>query len=71
MDDDIDKQVQFISKLTRLSVEGKIEWRQHEFGGFVGRVMGRDVRVFELERPAGTPSFLGRTNKMPVLEILV
>lgn len=70
MTEEIDRQAAFISKLVRLSQEGKIDWKLHERGGFVGRVLGRDVRIFETDRPPGTAAFR-RGFKMPVLELLV
>ncbi len=71
MDDYLGRQVEFVAKLVRLSQEGRIDWRLHEKGGFVGEVFGREIRIFDSEKPAPGSGKVGTVRKAPVLEILV
>lgn len=72
MDDPVDKQTLFISKLVELSQKGLIDWQPHERGGYEGKVGGRSIRVFMAERSlnVGLLRAVPIKSQVPVLEVL-
>lgn len=69
----IDRHAEFIAKLVRLSVEGRIDWVRDERGGYHGRVLGRNVRVAYETKVVRTSNFIGTVSsnqQVPVLELI-
>lgn len=70
--DNVDKPTRFISKLVRMSQEGRIRWSPDEKGGFTSVVNGRTIRVFVNEnspRPIGLLQALPISMKVNMLEL--
>lgn len=73
MTDTIDRQAEFLAKLVRLSVEGRIDWVRDQRGGFRGRVLDRNVRVAYETKAMRTSHFIGTVSsnqQVPILELL-